>query len=156
MYFGNVFFFSPIKFNSVVLLLCTLQLELLRHHCGKSHCAAYTTVTTEVCDVTNSEHTYLSPTALFFFSFLTKKRGGKSAVDFLFFYELCFEILCVKQSPLSCIWQRNCCMNILADMDPLFCSAVFVKCSRDMATRDPAPAAWFPNQFSGMYRHHWI
>lgn len=78
------FFFPPIKFNSVVLLLCTLQLELLRHHCGKSHCAADTTVTTEVCDITNSDHTYLSPTALFF-SFLTKKWGEKVLLIFFFF-----------------------------------------------------------------------
>lgn len=65
------------------------------------------------------------------------RRGGKKkrAFDFsdAFFivFVLIFEIL----SLLSCIWECNPCRNRLADTDPLFCSAVLVKCSRDMATR---------------------
>lgn len=72
--------------------------------------------------------------------YLSRGGGGeggkkKRAVDFsdAFFivFVLIFEIL----SLLSCIWECNPCRNRLADTDPLFCSAVLVKCSRDMATR---------------------
>lgn len=72
--------------------------------------------------------------------YLSRGGGGeggkkKRAVDFsdAFFivFVLIFEIL----SLLSCIWECNPCRNRLADTDPLFCSAVLVKCSRDVATR---------------------
>lgn len=67
-----------------------------------------------------------------------RRGGGGGNVLLIFltrFLLFLFLFWDLKQSLLSCIWECNPCRNRLADTDPLFCSAVLVKCSRDVATR---------------------
>lgn len=114
----------------------------------------YTVVTSEVCDITSHECVCISSPRLTwggcqkdqklmvpFSLYLTRGGGGegKKIKCCWFFWCVCY-CFCsyfwdLKQSLLSCMWESNPCRIRLTDTDPLFCSAVSVNRSKDMATR---------------------